>query len=327
MGLERLLNRRYRYGRISSYRRRRSRWPVFAGIAGSLVLGGIVVLYFVSGRSSDDTLRRASEARDSRDYDRAAAGFEKHLQEHPSDSRSPEVRFQLANIYFLNLKQYDRARNLYRDFLNDAASSPNAPLARERLADVLAETGRSYEAIAEYENLNPPDEKERRRIRLRIADLYFDQRNYSQALTEYDKVTEQSDYDELSEQALLREASIYHLARSQYQQALPVYERLAAATSDPEVRDRALLGMSDCHAGLFQLDQAIKLLHEIKSTNQQAYVSRRISELEQQKREGSRVPEVRFTRKTTVEETDKKNAQKKEGEKKEPKRDSSSSSQ
>ena len=318
MALERLLSKRYRHRRTSSYRRRRSRWPIMVGVAGGLALCSVIVLYFVSGNGSDDTLRRALEARESRDYDRAAAGYEKHLQEHPGDSRSPEVKFQLANIYFLNLKQYDRARNLYRDFLSEAASSPNAPLARERLADVLAETGRSYEAIAEYENLNPPEDKQRRRIRLRIADLYFDQRNYSQALTEYDKVIEQSDYDDLSEQALLREASIFHLARNQYQQALPVYQRLASSTSDPEVHDRALLGMSDCYAGLYQLDQAIKLLHEIKSASQQSYVSRRIAELEQRKHEGTRVPEMHFTRKTTVEDAEKKDAQSKEAKPKDP---------
>ena len=310
MALERLLNRRYRSRRIRYHQR--SRWPiVLGGVAGILLIGALL-LYFVSGGNTEDALRRASDAWQARDFEHAAAEYERFLKDHPGGERSSEVKLQLANVYFLNLKQYERARNLYRTFLEEAPGSPNAPAARERLAEVLAETGRSYEAIAEYENLNPSEEKERRRIRLRIADLYFDQRNYSQALTEYEKVTDHSDYDDLSEQSYLREASIYHLARSQYQQALSVYEKLASQTSDPEVRDRATLGMADCYAGLFQFDQAVKLLRDIKAPNQQAYVSRRIAELEQQKREGSRVPQMHFTRKPTVEEVEKKDAKPKE---------------
>jgi tetratricopeptide (TPR) repeat protein len=160
-------------------------------------------------------------------------------------------------------------------------------LARERLAEALGEMGRAYEAIAEYENLNPQDSSERRRIRLRIADLYFAQRNYSQALTEYEKVVEQVPYDELSEQAYLREASIYHIERAQYQQALPVYEKLSTLSGDGKVRIRAMYGLVDCHAGLYQFDEAIKTLRAIKDDAEQADVARRVTELESQKHEAN----------------------------------------
>jgi tetratricopeptide (TPR) repeat protein len=200
---------------------------------------------------------------------------------------APDARFQLANIYYFKLRRYDQARDQYNAFLEKNPSHPNSQLARERLAEVLGEMGRSYEAIAEYENLSPQDSGERRRIRLRIADLYFAQRNYSQALTEYEKVIEQVSYDELSEQAYLREASIYHIERSQYQQALPVYQKLAAMSGDPKVRTRAMYGLAECHAGLYQFDEAIKTLRAIKDDTEQTDITRRVTELEQQKREAS----------------------------------------
>ena len=56
-------------------------------------------------------------------------------------------------------------------------------------------------------------------------------------------------YDELSEQAYLREASIYHIERGQYQQALPVYQKLASMSGDPKVRTRAMYGLGECYAG------------------------------------------------------------------------------
>ncbi|HEU4390689.1 MAG TPA: hypothetical protein VFV34_22990, partial [Blastocatellia bacterium] len=68
-----------------------------------------------------------------------------------------------------------------------------------------------------------------------------------------------------------------------------------------------------------------KLLREIKSPSQQAYVSRRVAELEQQKHEGTRVPEMHFTRKTTVQDAEKKDPETRENGKPEPKPKANSS--
>jgi tetratricopeptide (TPR) repeat protein len=239
------------------------------------------------GRRVEQSLTRAVDAWDSGDYKVAAEEYERYLYQNPSGDKAADARLQLANIYYFKLQKYDRASANYTAFLEQNPSHPNAPLARERLAEVLGEMGRSYEAIAEYENLNPQDSSERRRIRLRIADLYFAGRNYSQALTEYDKVIENSPYDELSEQAYLREASVYHIERGQYQQALPVYQKLSSMSADPKLRARAMYGEAECYAGLYQFEEAIKTLRSIKDESEQADISRRIADLEQQKREAA----------------------------------------
>jgi tetratricopeptide (TPR) repeat protein len=243
----------------------------------------------VSGcrRDAEQSLTHAVEAWDSGDYKLAAEEYERYLYQSPTSDKSPDARFQLANIYYFKLQRYDQARANYSAFLEQNPSNSNAQLARERLAEVLGEMGRSYEAIAEYENLNPQEASGRRRIRLRIADLYFAQRNYSQALTEYEKVIENVPYDDLSEQAYLREASVFHIERGQYQQALPIYEKLASMTSDSKVRLRAAYAAAECYAGLYQFDDAIKTLRSIKEEREQADVSRRVAELEVQKREAT----------------------------------------
>ncbi|HLF82901.1 MAG TPA: tetratricopeptide repeat protein, partial [Blastocatellia bacterium] len=238
-------------------------------------------------RDAEQSLTRAVEAWDSGDFKLAAEEYERYLEKDPSSEKASAARFQLANIYYFKLQRYDQARANYTAFLEGNPAHSNAQLARERLAEVLGEMGRSYEAIAEYENLNPQNGNERRRIRLRIADLYFAQRNYSQALTEYEKVVEKVPYDELSEQAYLREASVYHIERGQYQQAIPIYQRLASDSSDPKVRVRAAYGLADCYGGLYQFDEAIKTLRSIKEESEQADVARRVAELEQQKREAA----------------------------------------
>ena len=245
-------------------------------------------LIFASGcrRSTEQALERAREAWDSGDYAVAAEEYEGYIERNPTGEETLQARFQLANIYYLNLHRLDQARAHYTEFLKEDPNNPSAHIARERLAEVLGELGRSYDAIAEYENLNPRDATERRRVRLRIADLYYEQRNYSQALTEYEKVVEGVGYDELSEQAYMREASIYN-ARSQYQLSLGAYQKLASESNNAEVQLRAAFGLADCYAGLYQFDEAIKTLREIADERERDHVAQRIAELEQQKRDAA----------------------------------------
>lgn len=252
-----------------------------------LIACSMLVVVSACRRDAEQSLTRAVEAWDSGDYKLAVEEYERYLYQRPTGDKAPEARFQLANIYYFKLQRYDQARINYVAFIEQNSSNANTPLARERLAEVLAEMGRSFEAIAEYENLNPQDAGERRRIRLRIADLYFAQRNYSQALTEYEKVIEKVPYDELSEQAYLREASVYHIERSQYLQALPVYDKLTSMSADPKVRLRAAYGTAECYAGLYRFDESIKTLRAIKEESEQADVSRRVAELELRKREAN----------------------------------------
>jgi tetratricopeptide (TPR) repeat protein len=263
---------------------------LFAATAICVALLGLGAV-FISAcqKKTESSMSHAVEAWDSGDYQTAAEEYERFLQSYPTSEQSLEARFQLANVYYYNLKKYEQARTHYKEFLNQSPAHANAVKARERLAEVLSELGRSYEAIAEYENLSPQSEKDRRRVRLRIADLYCDQKNYSQALTEYMKVTEQPEYDELSEQAYLREASIYHITRNQYKQAIPLYQKLVEETGDPKVRIRALYAIADCYAEVLELEQAIKTLRDIKDDSEQAYISKRIGEFESRKREAAQV--------------------------------------
>jgi len=248
----------------------------------------LLALVSVAGckKNAEPSLARASEAWDSKDYPLAAEEYEQYLQHYPTGADSLAARFRLANIYNFNLQRYDQAVVHYREMLRQDPSGASAHLARERLAEVLGELGRNYEAIDEYESLNPQDAGERRRVRLRIADLYFSQNNYNQALAEYEKVIEAVGYDQLTERALMREAAI-HNARNQHQLSLAVYQRVVSQTENAEARRRAMYGVADSYAGLFQFDDAIRALKEIKDDGEQRNISERVDELERQKREAS----------------------------------------
>src|SRR5262245_63847492 len=116
----------------------------------------ILALLFIAsgcGRDAEQVHTRAVEAWDSGDYKLADEQYESYLSLDQSSERAAQAQFQLANIYYFKLRKYDQARAHYAEFLDHNPSHSNAPLARERLAEVLGEMGRSYEAIAEYENL------------------------------------------------------------------------------------------------------------------------------------------------------------------------------
>src|SRR5262245_42247334 len=137
-------------------------------------LTALVLLCFLATaggcrRNVEESLTRAVEAWDAGDYKMAAEEYERYLAEYPSGDKAPDAHFQLANIYYFKLKRYDQARAHYSSVVERSPGYSNVQLARERLAEVLGEMGRSYEATAEYEKHNPPSREGRRQIGLAVA--------------------------------------------------------------------------------------------------------------------------------------------------------------
>lgn len=241
---------------------------------------------------------RARDAWVAADYETSAAAYEEYLAGGPEGPEAEEAELELADIYYHNLKLYDRARDRYVMFLGKYPDSPRAYEARERLAEVYVELKALPEAIAQYELLLAarPDTPDRRKIRSEIANLYVEHQDPSQAELEYLRVVEGAEYDELSEQALLRIASINHRILGRNERALPIYERLAGSTPDPVVRRNALYGMTDAYAELFRYDAAIATLKRVDDPAEAEYVAKRTAELERQKKDHADAPEVDWTR-------------------------------
>jgi tetratricopeptide (TPR) repeat protein len=241
---------------------------------------------------------RAREAWTDQDYAGAAAAYEEYLSDDPQGPEAEDAAFLLADIYYHNLKQYDRARDHYATFLERYPGSAHAYEARERLAEVQVELKDLKAAIAEYERLleEHPDTPERRKIRATIADLYFQGNDFDQAEVEYDRVVADAPYDEVTEQALLRLASIYHLIRGQDERAVPVLDRVASLTDDPAVRRTTLYTLSETFAALFRYDEAIATLQRIDDPAEAQYVAARRAELERQKKEHADAPEIDWSR-------------------------------
>src|SRR5215216_7594664 len=83
-------------------------------------------------RNREQGLERAREAWDSGDYAIAAEEYERYIERNPTGGESLQARFQLANIYYLNLHSLDQARAHYSELLKEAPGNQNAHVARER---------------------------------------------------------------------------------------------------------------------------------------------------------------------------------------------------
>lgn len=232
-------------------------------------------------------LDNAQAAWDRADYGAAADYYEQFLKENPESDKAEFARLRVATIYQRDLKQYDRAIEHYIQFIEEFPKSPDIVQARVQLGDCYGLTKKNREAISEYEGVLPKisDASERRRLRLNIADMYFDLNDRGQALAEYQKVVAGAVYDNLAERAYLRIGGI-RLLRDEYEDAIPAYQTVASYTKDPMIRRAARFGMADCYLRTLQYDLAIRILEQTESDPKSpGYIQKRIASIREQRRQ------------------------------------------
>jgi len=250
------------------------------------------LLLLSSCRTKGALLDQAQAAWDSGDYPAAAARYEEFLKDNPRSEQAADARFQAGNVYFLNLRQYERATQHYIHLIEDFPKSPHVYQARQRLAESYVAMGKPREAIREYETLLIafPDTPDRRRLRLNIADLYYDQNDLGQALAEYEKVTRGAAYDDLSERALLRLGGIRYL-RDEFEDSIPAYQAVAERTRDSQIRRQARFGLADCFERTFQYDEAVKVLEGTEPDPKSPdAIPKRIASVREQQRQRNLTP-------------------------------------
>lgn len=258
----------------------------------SLSLCFFFIALCLGGCSRQALLDQAQTAWDGGDYKTAAACYEEYLKKTPQGDRAAYARLQAATVCRRDLKEYDRAIQHYLHFIEDFPKSPGIYQARLDLADCYAVTQKFREAINENESALPmaSGETERRRIRLKIADQYYELKDLGQALAEYQKVIKDAAYDESSELAMLKIGGI-HTLRDEFDEAVPSYRTVAEHTQDAALRRMTRFRLADCYERTFQYDLAVKTLQETEpdpaSPN---YISQRIAAIQEQARQRNLTP-------------------------------------
>lgn len=234
--------------------------PLFLSFPLSLCLA--LVLSLAGCRSRDSLLTQAQAAWDRSDFQAAVTKYEEYLKNAPSPEQAANVHFEAARVYYLNLKQYDRAAEHYIRLIEDFPQFPKREQAYHQLAECFELMKKPREAISEYESLLIafPETSDRRKVRLAIADLYNDY-DQSQALVEYQKVVKDAPYDELSEKAYLRIGGVRYV-RESFEEAIPAYQAVADSTKDAVIRRQARERLADCYEGMVNYDKACEILEK-----------------------------------------------------------------
>ncbi len=262
----------------------------------SLLLIAYCMLLFTVSCSRGALLDQAQAAWDRGDYPAAAERYEEYLTKTPQGDKAAFARLRAATVYRRDLKQYDRAIQHYLHFIEDFPKSPDIYQARMSLAECYAATQKFREAISEYENALPAVQdirdgtKEKRRIRLKVADLYYELKDLGQAQAEYQKVTADAAYDDLYELAFLQIGGI-HLLRDEFDDAIPAYRTVAENTRDKALRRMARFRLADCYERTFQYDLAVKTLRETDPDPAAPnYIPQRVATIEEEARQRNGAP-------------------------------------
>ncbi len=221
-----------------------------------------LLIFLPSCWSRANLVSQAQTAWDQGNYEAAVHYYEEFLKEPPAPEQAATAHFEAAKIYYLNLKQYDRAAEHYIRIVEDFPQFPHREQAFLQLADCFELLKKPREAIGEYESLLQafPETPERRKVRLAIADLYYGY-DQSQSLVEYQKVVKDAPYDEPSEKAYLRIGGVRFL-RNEFQEAIPAYQTVVQNTKDANLRRQAQDRLADCYENLADYDLAVKILEQ-----------------------------------------------------------------
>ncbi len=230
-----------------------------------LLLFCFLLLFQLSCRSRDALLTQAQTAWDNKDYAAATLNYEEFLKDSQPSDQTAEIHFKAANIYYLNLKQYDHAAEHYIRLIEDYPKFPSIEQSNQRLAECYAEMKKIREAIGEYEKLLIafPDTENKRKIRMAIADLYYEN-DKGQALVEYQKVAKDVAYDALSEKAYLKIGGV-RILRNEFEAAQSAFRTVIENTTDVTIRRQSRDRLADCLENTSKHEEAIQILEQTEA--------------------------------------------------------------
>ena len=199
------------------------------------------------------------------------------------DSRgryAAQALLNAGNIYYINLRQLNKATETYQKLLTELPGSAQELKAREQLADIYAnELGDQTQAIYEYDLVLASKELDNRaEIQFRRANAYFKLNDFDRALREFQTIEEGGVSGHLADQVHLKIGTIYQI-RKRFENATESFRKV---TESPciECRRRALLTLAETYEAVYDFDNAIATLHRLDGTGEnREQISREIVRL------------------------------------------------
>lgn len=164
-----------------------------------------------------------------------------------------------ADVYDLELRDYRRAIEVYRELIQACPEAPESLDARMRLATILREQfndlrGSIKELTAAIKR-NPPQSAE---LRYKVAKLYFELGDYQQSEIESREVSKRYETSSFVDDAMFLEAQALAMEQKR-DEALRAFQSLVERHPDSEFKPHALFEIGRIHADAGDSKKAIDI--------------------------------------------------------------------
>jgi tetratricopeptide (TPR) repeat protein len=183
---------------------------------------------------------------------------------------APRALLNIADIYYLNLRQISDAIEHYQRLAEDLPDTPEALEARLRLAAIYENELRDLtQAIYEYDRILQSEKLDNRaEIEFRRAKAYFGIQEYDRALRVLRRLEDEGATGHLLHLIRLKLGNI-HQVQKNYDEAIAAFEQVARSPCI-ECRRNAILCMTETYEDLFEFDRAVETIQKLDPTPENA---------------------------------------------------------
>ncbi|HLB05262.1 MAG TPA: tetratricopeptide repeat protein, partial [Thermodesulfobacteriota bacterium] len=145
-------------------------------------------------------------------YGEALVHYEKVVSGNPGGHLAKDALYQIGNIYYLNLRDYQKAVEAYRRLVKTSPGSHFAPDAQRKIAEIYREKfGDLKGAVSEYQRFVKVFPKEADRARYRMAECYILLREFDKAREQYENILKETPDIDYKDDVLYQMANSYYL--------------------------------------------------------------------------------------------------------------------
>lgn len=190
----------------------------------------------------------------------------------------------IANIYYLNLRQLRNAIEWYEKIVDEAPGREEEYTARRQLAAIYDTTGDVTRAILQYDKLLKMKNLENREeILFARANAYFKTEDLNRALRELRRLEEGGITGHLADQVCLKIGSIYQI-QHKYEDAEGHFERVSKAGCR-ECRREAILDLAQTYESLYDFERAIATVRRLDpGPENEQFIAKEVARLQDKRR-------------------------------------------
>ena len=261
-------------------RKTSGQWPVVSGRCFVRANGRSPLLFFIlviillfsaCDKSGEDAYKKADELWSAGKYNEAVAQYEV-ISKKGTGRLVADSLYQIGNIYYLNLRDYQKAIEAYRRLVEISPGSPFSPDAQRKIADIYKDKfGDLRGAIAEYQHFAKVFPKEADKAMYQTAQCYALLKEFAKAREQYEAILKDAPDIDYKDEVYYQIANSYYL-EGKTGEAKKGFEEFLGKFPESKLVPDARLGIALAYEEEGNLAEALSRLTQLKGVyhNQRA---------------------------------------------------------